>query len=257
MNTRQYVIDLELPIGHTVRTDCPKCHRRNTFGASNDMGVLKYQCFSASCGTRGMYEGNLSASDIRKIMQSQDTGVATIEPIEFPMSISRTLPDHAREWLYYWGIPYSPNSHLWDLKDSRVVFPIRKNHILYDATGRTLNKVVTPKWKRYGASGMPFIVGEGSVAVVVEDAISASVCASEGYVGVALLGTSLMESHAVELNKYDKVIVALDPDASMKSLAHVKELRRHIRKAVALKLEDDIKYRLEVDLDNLRRMSDG
>ena len=43
-------------------------------------------------------------------------------------------------------------------------------------------------------------------------------------------------------------------DASMKSLAHVKELRRHIRKAVALKLEDDIKYRLDVDLAKLRSM---
>jgi hypothetical protein len=43
----------------------------------------------------------------------------------------------------------------------------------------------------------------------------------------------------------------------MKSLQHVKELRRHIKKAVALKLEDDIKYRLEVDLNKLRRMGDG
>jgi len=137
------------------------------------------------------------------------------------------------------------------------VFPVVKNHQLYDATGRTLNKIVTPKWKRYGASGLPFVVGEGSVAVVVEDAISASVCASEGYVGVALLGTNLMESHALALLKYDKVIVALDPDASMKSLAHVKELRRHIRKAVALKLDDDIKYRLDVDLNKLRSMANG
>jgi len=255
MNPRQYVIDMELPIGHSVRTDCPKCHRRNTFGASNDMGVLKWQCFSASCGTRGMFEGNLSASDIKRLMQGQYKE-DVIEPIEFPMSVSRTLPDYAREWLAYWGIPYSPNKHYWDIKDSRVVFPIKKDHVLYDGTGRTLNKEVTPKWKRYGGSGMPFIIGTGSVAVVVEDAISASVCASEGYVGVALLGTSLMESHAMALNAYDKVIVALDPDASMKSLQHVKELRRHIKKAVALKLEDDIKYRLEVDLDNLRRMSD-
>jgi len=255
MNIRQHVIDLELPVGHSVRTNCPVCHRKNTFGASNDMGILKWQCFSASCAARGMFEGSLSASDIRRLMQGNDRE-PTIEPIEFPLSVSRNLPKEATDWLEYWGI-LNEGTHLWDIKDSRVIFPIKKNHILYDATGRTLNKVVTPKWKRYGGSGMPFIVGTGSVAVVVEDAISASVCASEGYVGVALLGTSLMESHAVALNAYDKVIVALDPDASLKSLQHVKELRRHIKKAVALKLEDDIKYRLEVDLDNLRRMSNG
>ena len=255
MDLRQYVMDLELPVGYSVRQNCPVCHRKNTFGASNDMGVLKWQCFSASCGTRGITEGNLTANDIRKLMQGKDS-IPELEAIEFPMSVTRTLPDEAIGWLKYWGI-YGVGKHLWDIKDSRVVFPIIKNHILYDGTGRTLNKVVTPKWKRYGGSGMPFIVGTGSVAVVVEDAISASVCASEGYVGVALLGTSLMESHADVLHNYDKVIVALDPDASMKSLAHVKELRRHIKKAVALKLEDDIKYRLEVDLDNLRRMANG
>jgi hypothetical protein len=255
MNIRQYVIDLELPTGHSVRTDCPKCHRKNTFGASNDMGVLKWQCFSASCGTRGIGETNLSAADIRALMNRVDIK-ETIEPIQFPMSVTRSLPEEAISWLKYWGI-YTVSSYYWDIKDSRVVFPIIKNHILYDATGRTLNKVVTPKWKRYGGSGLPYVVGAGTVAVVVEDAISAAVCASEGYVGVALLGTSLMESHALALNQYDKVIVALDPDASMKSLAHVKELRRHIRKAVALKLDDDIKYRLDVDLDKLRSMADG
>ena len=255
MNIRQHVIDLELPVGHSVRTNCPVCHRKNTFGASNDMGILKWQCFSASCSTRGIGETNLSAMDIRALMNQ--AGISgELSPIELPISVTRTLPDEAVSWLHYWGI-HGVGTHYWDIKDSRVIFPVVKNHQLYDATGRTLDKIVTPKWKRYGASGLPFIVGEGSVAVVVEDAISASVCASEGYVGVALLGTNLMESHALALLKYDKVIVALDPDASMKSLAHVKELRRHIRKAVALKLDDDIKYRLDVDLANLRSMCEG
>jgi len=254
MNPREYVIDMELPIGHSVREDCPVCHRKNTFGASNDMGVLKWQCFSASCGTRGMYEGQLSAANIRMLMQGSNKEHA-LEAIEFPLSVTRALPDEAISWLKYWGIA-DTSKHLWDIKDSRVVFPIIKNHVLYDATGRTLNKVVTPKWKRYGGSGMPFIVGQGNVAVIVEDAISASVCASEGYVGVALLGTSLGHGHVDTLHEYDKVIVALDPDASMKSLQHVKELRRIVRKAMALKLEDDIKYRLDVDLNNLRRMSE-
>jgi len=217
------------------------------------MGILKWQCFSASCSTRGIGETNLSAMDIRALMNQ--AGISgELSPIELPISVTRTLPDEAVSWLHYWGI-HGVGTHYWDIKDSRVIFPVVKNHLLYDATGRTLDKIVTPKWKRYGASGLPFVVGKGSVAVVVEDAISASVCASEGYVGVALLGTNLMESHALALLKYDKVIVALDPDASMKSLAHVKELRRHIRKAVALKLDDDIKYRLDVDINKLRGMA--
>jgi hypothetical protein len=192
-------------------------------------------------------------------MNNSNSPSESAAPIILPDSVIRTLPKQAHAWLQNWGIDGICTNY-WDIKEDRVVFPIYKDHVLVDGTGRTLHHHIIPKWKRYGGSGEPFVVGckhgSGSVAVVVEDAVSACVCASEGYVGVALLGTSLGAGHSVALSVYDKVIVALDPDAALKSLSHVRELRKHVPNVVALNLEDDIKYRVGSDLNKLRELSE-
>ena len=113
-----------------------------------------------------------------------------------------------------------------------------------------------PKWKKYGKSGLPFSYGLGKVAVVVEDCISASVVGRDEFVGVAVLGTSLSESHKKYLSQFSTVIVALDPDALPKTVAFSKELRGHVNDVKVLRLTDDLKYRNETDINNLKRMGD-
>ena len=94
--------------------------------------------------------------------------------------------------------------------------------------------------------------GEGNVAILVEDCISASVVGNrDNACGVAILGTSLTEGHITALCNFSKVIVALDPDALKKTLAYTKELRTRITEVYALKLKDDLKYRLPEDMQKL------
>jgi len=98
---------------------------------------------------------------------------------------------------------------------------------------------------------LPFVHGCGRVAVVVEDCVSASVVGSDVLVGVAVLGTSLAESHKKYLSRFSTAIIALDPDALPKTLSFAKELRGHVNDIKIIRLTDDLKYRTPVDMENL------
>jgi DNA primase len=136
------------------------------------------------------------------------------------------------------------------VKDNRAVFPIRHDGVIVDATGRSLSKRL-PKWKKYGKSGLPFTAGCGKVAVVVEDCVSATVVGYSSFVGVALLGTSLQESHKGFLSQFSTAVIALDPDALPKTLQMAKELRGHVPDVRVLKLNNDLKYRDPKDMEKL------
>jgi hypothetical protein len=98
--------------------------------------------------------------------------------------------------------------------------------------------------------------GCGKVAVVVEDCVSAAVVGSDVFVGVAVLGTSLQESHKRYLSQFSTAVIALDPDALPKTLAMAKELRGHVDKVHVLRLHDDLKYRNPHDLQRLASIGD-
>jgi len=82
------------------------------------------------------------------------------------------------------------------------------------------------------------------------------VVADMGFVGVAVLGTSLSESHKAYLSRFSTAIIALDPDASPKTLQIAKELRGHVDTVRVLRLQDDIKYRNPEDLDGLTNIGE-
>jgi len=158
------------------------------------------------------------------------------------------------DWCNKWGLDVDALELQYDVKENRVVFPIKDNGRIVDATGRSiLNRL--PKWKRYGSSDLPFSFGCGSIAIVVEDCISAGVIGSDVYVGVAVLGTSLLDSHKTFLSQFSTAIIALDPDALPKSFAFAKELRSHVKDVKILRLKDDLKYRKKEDLDNLKLLT--
>ena len=130
------------------------------------------------------------------------------------------------------------------------MFPVHHGGVLVDAAGRALTNRL-PKWKRYGKTILPYSYGTGSVAVVVEDCVSAAAVGNDKYTGVALLGTSLSDGHRSFLSRFRTAIVALDPDALKKTLRIAKELRGHVDNVKVLKLHNDLKYRLEEDFDML------
>ena len=245
------VSNIDIDNGTTKRMNCPNCGGYKTFTITNNMGSLVWNCYKASCNVKGGDRIHLSVSDFRAgFSGAKDFAEETFELPNY--IVSDRNPRHVIKWCYEWGIDDRELDLLYDVKEDRVVFPVRMDGVIVDATGRSLGKRL-PKWKKYGKSGLPYTYGCGNVAVVVEDCVSAAVVgsASPAFVGVALLGTSLQESHKRYLAQFSTAIVALDPDALPKTLQMAKELRGHVNDVRVLRLVDDLKYRNPTDVENL------
>ena len=247
-NIYNIVSDMDVPVGMTVRTKCPNCGER-TFTVTNNMGSLVWNCFRASCNVKGGTRVRISVDDIRAgFGGAQEFAEDTFD---LPPYVVDNLDNlFLKRFCATWGIDPKELGLLYDVKEDRLVFPIRHEGRIVDATGRSLSKRL-PKWKRYGKSGLPYTSGCGKVAVVVEDCVSAAVVGYGTFVGVALLGTSLQESHKRYLSQFSTAIVALDPDALPKTLLMAKELRGHVNDVRVLRLTDDLKYRNPTDMENL------
>ena len=248
-NIYNTISDMDIPNGSTKRMDCPNCGGYKTFTVTNNMGSLVWNCYKASCTLKGGTRVHLSVDDIRSGFSGAEKFAE--EAFELPSYI---VPHRKTNDVLQFCCSYQLDPDelgvLYDVKEDRVVFPISHNGKLVDATGRALGKRL-PKWKRYGKSGLPFSHGCGKVAVVVEDCVSAAVVGGESFVGVAILGTSLQESHKGYLSQFSTAVIALDPDALPKTLQMAKELRGHVNDVRVLRLTDDLKYRNPTDMENL------
>jgi hypothetical protein len=262
MNLKKYVEALDLSAGQVYRGNCPVCNRKNTFTAANDMGQLMWNCYSNSCTASGMTTTSLSISDLEKLLRKEYFHDDL--PVDFKLP-EWIVVDYTKPYLISLCEKYKLDPHWldlrYDIREERTVFPIRQDGKLVDATGRAGHPDVAPKWRRYGVARTAYVVGDSPVAVVVEDCISAAVVDTIGGTGFALLGTSLLQEHKDLLAKYPLVVVALDPDAMMKTIAYTRELKSAGINARAFQLEDDIKYRMPDDIDRLtmivRGITDG
>ena len=245
MDIYNIIEDVNLNMGDTKRMNCPSCNGYKTFSITNNNGKIVWNCFKASCNLKGAKSIHLTTDDIRKYMQSRIQKEKKFVLPEYVVPIKKN-----NFCLKYYGIQSC--DVLYDVKENRVVFPIKHDGEIVDAVGKAEKRL--PKWKRYGNSSVPYSKGEGNIAVVVEDCISDYVVSIYECVGVALLGTSLSDGHREFLLNYEKVIIALDPDASKKTLAIAKELRGYIKDVKVLKLTDDLKYRKDIDIENLKHL---
>ena len=249
-NIYNIVSDLGLSNGETKRMNCPNCKGYKTFTATNNMGSLVWNCYKVSCRVSGGTRVHLSVEDIKAGFAGAKE--FAMDTFELPTYIIPHRDNvYMNRWCDTWGLDMNELGLLYDVKESRVVFPVMHQGKMVDATGRSLSGYRLPKWKRYGKSGLPYTHGCGKVAVVVEDCVSAAVVGYGNFVGVALLGTSLQESHKRYLAQFSTAVVALDPDALPKTLAMAKELRGHVNDVRVLRLKDDIKYRDPTDMENL------
>jgi hypothetical protein len=269
MHVIENINDLQLSVGDSKRMACPVCHTKNTFTITNTMGKIVWNCYKASCPVSGATSVSLSVSDVRKALGYMEPEAAKPVPFVKPDYIVNDGPE-CWKYLKQYGLSPIDVTVLYDVKDHRIVFPVLDERgVIVDGSGRSLGKRI-PKWKRYGNSDLPYHCGCGTVAVVVEDSVSAAVVgatvnnsikldASEDdvYVGVAVLGTSLSEGHKRYLSQFSTIIVALDPDALPKSLKFAKELRTYCKDVRVLKLTDDLKYNNPVDILNLIALTEG
>jgi len=254
MNINKILNDITLINGDTKRIDCPECNGKKTFTITNNMGSIVWNCYKAGCTVSGGRRVHLSSDDIRKSLGktvSETRGIPKFDKPEWLVRDTKAIAPYCSEW----GLDADKLGLLYDVREHRVVFPVVHNGHTVDATGRSLGKRL-PKWKRYGKNDLPYASGYGSVAVVVEDCVSAAVVGSHVYVGVAVLGTSLSETHKRYLSQFSTAIIALDPDALRKTLQFAKELRGYVDTVRVLKLHDDLKYRNPDDLQNLTRIGE-
>ena len=250
MNIYNFVNDLQLSVVESKRLTCPNCNGYKTFTATNNMGRLLWNCYKSTCKISGSTRVHLSVDDIRDAITGD---VLDFDREEFVMPeyvVSHNYRKEVMDFCELWDLDCDKLNLHYDVKDKRVVFPVEHGDYIVDAVGRSVTKLL-PKWKRYGKSSLPFVHGCGNVAVVVEDCVSASVVGSGVLVGVAVLGTSLAESHKKYLSRFSTAIIALDPDALPKTLAFAKELRGYVQDIKIIRLTDDLKYRNESDMEKL------
>ena len=257
---RQYVTDLALKEGDRHRGDCPECKGRNTFTATNELGDIKYNCFKLGCTVGGIYGTDMTAAEIHRRMEEQQLQRAYTnikkekETMEIPPYVVSPKASHTKHQRFVrrWGIALGDT--MYDVKDERVVFPIKHKGRIIDAIGRAVG-INHPKWYRYTGEADYYTIGNGKILLIVEDVLSAIIATQElPYItAMAILGTSLSPKHMEKIQEYNKVIIALDPDAIGKTVEYRREIELWTgNKTIAMNLLDDIKYRMEEDIEKLK-----
>ena len=260
-NIKNYIEGLDIKEGIQHRSNCPWCGGKNTFTATKEDGVVLYNCYKLDCRIRGAANTGMTVSEIMTRLRPQDKQKKEEqELLTWSEHVVAPSAEHSlhTKFVKRWDLEYE--ELMYDVKDRRTVFPIRHNGRLIDAVGRALDGAI-PKWYRY--SGVADVyrrtVGKpNGVVLLVEDVISAVTAARlvPGLTGLAILGTSLNVTIMKHLDGFYKVIVALDPDASHKTLAYKREIESWTGLDTrALRLDDDLKYKVESDIIKLKEMT--
>ena len=246
INVNEIVKDLDVPNGMTKRINCPVCKGYKTF--SVDVILEQY------AAGEGGHRVHLSVQDIRDAITDDVIDTCEIEFVLPDFVVPHGDREEVMDFCKLWKLNADELDLHYDVKEKRVVFLVKSNGTTVDAVGRSVTNRL-PKWKRYGKNSLPYTYGCGKVAVVVEDCVSASVVGNDVYVGLAVLGTSLLDSHKRFLSRFSTAIIALDPDALPKTLSFAKELRGYVKDIKILRLTDDLKYRKPIDMDNLMNLT--
>jgi transcription elongation factor Elf1 len=239
---------LVVPTGATRRFDCPECGGGNTLSVTVSAGTRLWNCYKAGCGVKGTTSSELSFKDIGTLLNGySDTPDACVDSIDWsrftginekPVALKELMRYPAAYQAWQQGLVELK----YDPKENRLVFVYGTVDSGIGAAGRALTYAIKPKWKRYDKLPIPAIYGRlGGLGCIVEDAISAAAVASTGYTGIALLGTSLHSGFTAWGTKFDKIIVALDEDATIKASRMV-QLIEFWKPAVLLPLKRDLKY---------------
>jgi len=243
-----YVESLTIAPYGRYRSDCPLCGKPNTFSVTDNGFERLWNCFHADCHTKGgtgisLTKDNSKQAFVKRQTKEEVTKVDFVIPDTF-VSLSRNInaENYVKEVQSYDAYLDGLADIRYDFQRDRVVYLVKDGDKVIDATGRSLTNS-KPKWLRYGTSKMPFVCGLTDNLFVVEDCPSA--CSISNIVtGMALMGTSLLDSHIQVIQNYKKIFVALDRDATRKAV----DIVRHLSNYVPTKL-----VVLKKDLKNMER----
>jgi len=258
----------------TTRIDCPNCNRHTLSVSWFPDGTVLWNCYRASCPTRGASEQNLSARQIARIRNRAEATTKTETTFvwkDYPFT--HNFSDSAKGFMHMWRFPYAHPRIYEDVKRNRMVFPIyNASAKIVDAAGRALDSGQNPKWYRYSDSGLPYIAAElgrvptsDQIMILVEDCVSAEIVNEIAYdaVGVALLGTNLSQTirdhlalrHILRREDAKNVIVCLDRDAAKKSIEMFRTLSNMGHNVMWFVPQQDPKMRHHLDVEQLKAMA--
>ena len=235
-----YVESLTIAPYGRYRSDCPLCGKPNTFSVTDNGFERLWNCFHADCHTKGGTGISLTKENSRQAFAKKQTKQKEIE-VDFVIpdtfvSLSRNInaENYVKQVHSYDAYLSGLVDIRYDFQRDRVVYLVKDGDKVVDATGRSLTNS-KPKWLRYGNSRYPFLSGEGGNLFIVEDCPSA--CSISNLVrGLALMGTSLLDSHIQVIQNYKKIFVGLDKDATRKAVDIVRHLSNYVpTKLVVLK----------------------
>ena len=228
----------------SYRGDCPDCGGKNSFSVNKNMGEVAWICFKASCRVRGRETVHRSVDEIvTSLLKPQKNNLYEFEVPDYFTSI------YSQDKIVNYfqrvnAIPLFESGAIklrYDPKQDRAVFIVERGGVTVDAIGRSLNKN-TIKWHRYGKSGKSFLhkKGECGIIVITED-IPSAITVGYSYSSMGLMGTDLSHEDMSDIIKFQRCIIALDPDAYSKSIKMAQRLSPWIN-TKAILIPDDLKY---------------
>lgn len=260
--------DCSMSIGHlfdlvqnntTKRFDCPICNTKGALSITKANGSVKYNCFESSCTIRGSriikmgYQELLDAESYAKSLlanSSLEGHTEAKEEFRLPDYLIMGIGSKSAFQMLLNNNSMETYQHgmfktAFDPKQNRLVFLIHEEGKIVGAVGKALENNIVPKVINYpNSKNVPFTCGTGSTVVLVEDCLSAcSIGRIKGYVGLALLGTNLKSEYLAHIvANYENVIVALDPDAYVKSITLMKSIEYYTQNVKIWKLEHELKH---------------
>lgn len=260
MRLDNFVKGLDLP----YRGDCPSCGGTNSFSARLLVGDIVYNCFRASCKLKGRVPDEISIENVRQISKYNDSLTehgASLSTFTIPNYFTSPISnDKCLRFMRRWGLlEHYANNGLelyYDPQQDRCVFPLRDlEKELKGATGRSLSYISTSRWYVYARiDGCPYKASSEittETALIVEDPISA-IHATSISDTISLLGTNLGDNFNRYSDVYSKLYIALDDDATEKSIELQKELSIY-KPTYIIPLRKDIKYFSQQELEELRK----
>lgn len=218
---------LSLEVGNSIRMVCPVCNARHekSFQITRAQSNLLYRCWRMACGVKGV------VGSFTREYREPSPVVVPPKPRHLPYSTSRVGGyEQAVVWHRYriTGESLERAGVRWAEAIESLVFPcytIDGEFVGY-ATKSLANPVTSLKSNLFWDRAPPryFKVMEWALrgddtVVLVEDCLSALKLWQAGVSSIALLGTKLDDSTALEISKsYRKVVFCLDNDATAKAV---------------------------------------
>ena len=111
--------------------NCPICRFINTFSVTNNMGRILWNCYKVSCTVSGSSRVKLSVDDIKHTFCNKKVAA---DNFSMPTSCVKVNDKKlALDFLHKYGLVSLSNELLYDVKESRLIFPISHQGKVVDA----------------------------------------------------------------------------------------------------------------------------